>query len=134
MQSGQFDEPVGLAFSGNGSLYVADTWNQRIQEFSIDENLNFTYIKSWEIFGWYGQSLDNKPYLTVDQKGNLFVTDPEAYRILEFDAEGNFIGYFGDFSQGADGFNLPASAAVDPNGGIWVTDAGNGRIMHFSLP
>ena len=134
MQPGQFDEPVGLAFSGNGSLYVADTWNQRIQEFSIDENLNFTYIKNWEIFGWYGQSLDNKPYLTIDQKGNLFVTDPEAYRILEFDAEGNFIGYFGDFSQGADGFNLPASAAVDPNGGIWVTDAGNGRIMHFSLP
>ncbi len=134
MQPGEFDEPVGLAFAPNGHLYVADTWNQRIQVFSIDENLNFNYVTGWEIYGWYGQSLDNKPYLAINKNGNVFATDPEANRILEFTADGNFIRYFGDFSQGADGFNLPTAITIDEHGGLWISDAGNSRIMHFTLP
>ncbi|MGB9668820.1 MAG: NHL repeat-containing protein, partial [Anaerolineales bacterium] len=134
MQPGEFDEPVGLAFAPNGQLYVADTWNQRVQVFSIDENLNFSFVTSWDIYGWYGQSLDNKPYIAIDQNNHVFITDPEAYRILEFTGEGNFIRYFGDFSQGADGFNLPTSIAIDQNGGLWISDTGNNRIMHFTLP
>ena len=134
MQPGEFDEPVGLAFAPNGQLYVADTWNQRVQVFSIDENLNFSFVTSWDIYGWYGQSLDNKPYIAIDQNNHVFVTDPEAYRILEFTGEGNFIRYFGEFSQGADGFNLPTSIAIDQNGGLWISDTGNSRIMHFTLP
>lgn len=134
LQPGEFDEPVGLAISPEGVLYVTDTWNQRVQAFAIDEQLNFTYIASWDIIGWYGQSLDNKPYIAVDQSGNVYVTDPEGYRILEFTAEGTFLRYWGDYSTGEDGFNLPISLAFDSTGGVWVTDSGNGRIMHFTLP
>jgi hypothetical protein len=34
-----------------------------------------------EIVAWYGQSLDNKPYLAVDNTGNLYTSDPEDYRV-----------------------------------------------------
>jgi DNA-binding beta-propeller fold protein YncE len=134
LQPGEFDEPVGIAVSSDGQLFVADTWNQRVQAFALDENLNFNFLTSWEIFGWFGQSLENKPYIAVNSDNHVFVTDPEAYRILEFSADGTFIRFWGDYSTGADGFNLPASIAIDPTGGVWVTDAGNGRIMHFTLP
>jgi predicted membrane-bound mannosyltransferase/DNA-binding beta-propeller fold protein YncE len=131
---GQFDEPVGLAVSNDGKLYVADTWNQRVQVFIPGTNNDFIPLTSWDIAGWYGQSLDNKPYLAVDSQGDVFVTDPEGYRILQFNSQGDFIQYWGTYSQGPDGFDLPASVAVDLDHGVWVSDAGNNRVMHFTLP
>ena len=82
LQPGQFDEPVGLAFDEHSNLYVADTWNQRVQVFiRAGDDLTFTPLTQWDIAGWYGQSLDNKPYIAVDRQGHVFITDRMA-RIL----------------------------------------------------
>jgi streptogramin lyase len=91
-------------------------------------------LKSWDVSGWYGQSLDNKPYIGVDQDGHLFAADPEGYRILEFTTQGQFVQYWGDYSTNPDGFDLPSAVGADSQGGVWVSDTNNGRIMHFSLP
>jgi DNA-binding beta-propeller fold protein YncE len=133
LEPGQFDEPVGLAVDEAGQVYVADTWNQRIQVFSPDGAGGYFPVNSWDVTGWYGQSLDNKPYIGVDQQGHLFVADPESYRILEFQTTGTFMRYWGDYSTGPDGFDLPSAVAADLEGGVWVSDTNNGRVMHFTL-
>ncbi len=132
--SGQFNEPVGLALDTDGILYVADTWNQRIQSFSPDDLGSFQPLNSWDVFGWYGQSLDNKPFLAADDQVHLFAADPEGVRVLEFTGDGEIVRYWGDYSEGNDGFSLVGAIAVDAQGDMWVTDAGNSRVMHFSLP
>jgi DNA-binding beta-propeller fold protein YncE len=132
---GQFDEPVGLAVDPDGHILVADTWNQRVQVFNPDYvNKSFTFIREWNIVGWYGQSLENKPYLVVDHLKNVYISDPEGYRILQFNTEGEFIRYWGDFGTGLDGFNLPTGMSLDGKGGLWVADAGNHRLLHFTPP
>lgn len=131
---GQFSEPVGLALDDQDNLYVADTWNQRIQSFAPDGQGGYTPQSSWDVFAWFGQSLDNKPYLAADDAGNVFATDPEGNRVLQFTSDGDVVRYWGDFSLGPDGFDLLGAIATDPQGGVWVTDAGNGRLMHFTLP
>jgi streptogramin lyase len=118
----------------SGKVYVVDTWNQRIQVMQPDGTGGYTSFKEWDIVGWYGQSLDNKPYVGVDNQGHVFVTDPMGYRVLEFDDQGQFIQYWGDNGTGADGFNIPQGIFVDKAGSIWVADSGNSRVMHFSLP
>ncbi|HTX90068.1 MAG TPA: flippase activity-associated protein Agl23 [Anaerolineales bacterium] len=132
---GQLEEPVGLAFDSAGNLYVADTWNQRIQVFAPDaDRTTYTSTLQWEIAGWTGESLDNKPYLAVDQQGHVFATDPESFRVLEFTTDGQFIHTWGDFGTGPDKFGLTSGIAVDAQGRIWVSDTANNRLMRFTLP
>ena len=114
-------------------VYVADTWNQRIQVFREVDGM-FVPERMWEIAGWYGQSLDNKPYLAVDDQGMVFVVDPEGYRVLQFTSQGEFVRYWGDLGNSNETFGMTGSVAIDPQGGVWVTDTGNSRLMHFNLP
>jgi predicted membrane-bound mannosyltransferase/sugar lactone lactonase YvrE len=130
---GQFDEPVGLAVSQN-RVFVVDTWNQRVQQFEkLDDSAGFVPENSWDVYAWFGQSLDNKPYITIDGD-NVFLTDPEGYRILQFNQQGEFIQGWGKFSVDTDGFGLAAGVTVDGAGNVWVSDASNNRLLRFFLP
>jgi DNA-binding beta-propeller fold protein YncE len=132
---GQFDEPVGLALDQFDTLFVADTWNRRVQSIWFDaQTKSASPITWWDIYGWYGQSLENKPYIAVGPNGNIFITDPEGYRVIQFDPAGNYVRNWGSYSPGIDGFGLPVGIAVDAEGGIWVSDAGNSILLHFTMP
>lgn len=132
MEKGMLDEPVGIAVEPDGNVYVADTWNQRVQVF-VPDSTGRSYFSSieWEIGGWYGQSTDNKPYLAVDGYGNVYVGDPEGYRVLVFDSLGDFKYTWGAYSAGIDGFGLVSGIAAAPDGTVWVSDASNNRILQF---
>jgi len=135
LDPGQFDEPVGVAVDQNGTVYVTDTWNQRIQTFtpSADKTV-FTPERQWEVFGWYGQSLENKPFIAVNKEGHVFVTDPELYRVIEFTSDGEVVRTWGDFGESPTTFGLASGIAVDAEGHIWVTDGQFNRVMRFTLP
>jgi predicted membrane-bound mannosyltransferase/DNA-binding beta-propeller fold protein YncE len=129
-----FNEPVGLAAGQDGLLYIADTWNQQIVVVEeVAENI-FSLAYSWAIDGWYGESLNNKPYLSVSADGRVFVSDPEGYRILEFDPAGEFIQTWGTFGAEANTFTLPTGIAAGTDGGVWVSDTGANHLMYFQVP
>ena len=135
LDPGQFDEPVGITLDASGKVYMADTWNQRVQVFAPDATgKNYSPALAFDINGWFGQSLDNKPFIAVDQAGNIYVTDPEGYRVLEFTSDGKIIRGWGDTGDPADTLGLPSGIAIDAQGHVWVSDAGNNRIMRFTMP
>jgi len=133
-EPGQFSEPVDVKVGADGNVYVTDTWNQRVQVFSpiSADGLQFAPLLQWDINGWQSQSLDNKPFLTLGRNGNVFVTDPEGYRVLEFTSTGQIVRLWGDIGSENFAFGLPSGLAADPQGHIWVSDAGNHRLMRFN--
>ncbi len=128
---GQFEEPVGLAMGPDGRLYVADTWNQRIQVFEESSPNQFQAVDEWPMEAWFGQSLDNKPYLAAAPDGHVCASDPEGYRILCFSPDGKFDMAWGDYGQGPGQMDLPTGLIFDPDCRAWVVDTGNNRLERF---
>lgn len=132
-EAGQFDEPVGIDVSDTGVVAVADTWNRRVQLFSLDDSgLIYSQIGEFEVDAWYGQSLDNYPYLAFSPKGTIVVSDPEGGRILEFSLTGDFIQGWQDLSISSDLISRPYGLDFDGQGNLWVSDASINMIMEFN--
>ncbi len=135
MGVGQFDEPVGIAVDDQGRVYIADTWNMRVQVMIPDgDSLTYSTNLEWDVNAWYGDSLDNKPFLAVDSRYHTFVADPVTGRVLEFSPQGIFMRAWGGYGSGSNEIGIVGGLAVDPEGRVWVSDALNNRLMRFTLP
>lgn len=128
---GQLDEPSGLALHPDGRLFVADTWNQRVSVF--DRNGEFRY--AFPVRAWYND-LGNRPYLAIDaDRDLLYVTDPDAGRVLVYNTAGDCLGSFGqpaDTNPNEAQFMTASGIATAPDGTVFISDAGAGRVLRFT--
>ena len=124
---GQMFEPVGLVEGNNGDVFLVDTWNGRIQQFTNDL---FAYGE-WQVDAWSGNSINNKPYAATDRDGRIYVTDPEGYRVLIFSAQGEYLARFGTFGTDSNSFGLPNGIFIDSEDYIYIADSANNRLLKF---
>jgi sugar lactone lactonase YvrE len=129
---GTLNEPWGVAVGPDGSVYVSDTWNHRIQKFDADGK----FIKMW---GTFGQSDANTPSalygprgIAVDAKGHVYVADTGNKRIVIFDSDGKFLAQFGSEGFDVGQFSEPTDVQLDAQGNLYVTDTWNQRVQVFS--
>ena len=112
-----FRDLTAVAIAGE-DVYVADTWNGRVEKFGLDG--------TWKgaaagLFGPRG--------LAVAGNGDVWVSDTGNHRLVHYDPTLKTIETLGHQGSGADEFSSPVGIAIAPAGTIYVADTGNRRIV-----
>ena len=134
LEAGKLDEPVGIDIADDGRVYIADTWNYRVQVFTPDASgLQYQSVNMWDVDAWSSDTLDNKPYLALDESGNVYLTDPDRGRVIVFDSEGQFIRVWGGFDNTYT-MNVISGVTIGDDGSVWVSDALSNVLLKFVVP
>jgi DNA-binding beta-propeller fold protein YncE len=129
--NGQFNDPLGIAVNATGYVYVADTYNDRIQEFTSTG----TYMTQWggPLTGGTGNGQFIYPDgIAVNATGYVYVADTLNNRIQEFDPSGTYVTQWGSSGTGNGQFNQPYGIAMNASDYIYVADSINSRIQVFT--
>ncbi|QJD86852.1 S-layer homology domain-containing protein [Cohnella herbarum] len=129
---GSFDNPSGVAVDGAGNVYVADTFNHRIQKRDAATG-TWSVINTKTDGPGTGLGEFNSPRaVAVDTAGNVYVADTDNNRIQVFAASAGMQAEWkiiGDPAQ----FKHPKGLAVDHNGNVYVADTDNNRIRKLDV-
>ncbi len=138
--------PAGLAVDSDGNLYIADRGNHRVRKVSVDGTI--TTVAGGTQPGYSGDmgvatqaALKSPVDVTVDQDGNLYISDSGNNRIRKVDLSGLITTvagsgsrkYDGDDQQALDAGMSPSGIALDGAGGLLIADTRNHRIRLVDL-
>ena len=144
--------PSSTAFDPHGNLWVADTNNNRILEFTppfyTDEPASIALGQPNMHDNGFGSttptSLSSPTDIAFDPHGNLWVADNGNNRILEFTppfytdepasmAIGQLDLYSHNYGPSSTSLQGPIGITFDPHGNLWVADTAYSRILEFPV-
>lgn len=137
----QFNQPVGLAMSGSGILFVADSQNHRIR--AINPGGNVVTYAGLGTPGFTDGVASAARFrvprgLAINGSGILYVADSENHRIRVVATDGSVSTLAGTGTAGsANGagtvaqFNVPEGIATDAAGFVYVTEAAGHAIRRI---
>jgi sugar lactone lactonase YvrE len=138
----KFNNPIGVAVTGSGVIYVSDALNNRIRAIS-GTGLVSTFAGSGATGLVNGQGTAaqfNTPRaLTVDSSGNIYLVDYNNNRIRKITNTGAVTTLSGTGAFGAVNgvgtvatFKYPEGIAVDASGNSFVADVTNNSIRKIT--
>jgi len=125
---GEFVHPHGVTVAPDGSVYVIDMANHRIQKFTSEG----VFVSQLGAEGSGDGQFDQPIGVAVTSDGSVYVTDWGNNRIQKFTSEGVFVSQWGTEGTGDGEFYAPQGVAVASDGSVYVSDGGNSRIQKFT--
>jgi tripartite motif-containing protein 71 len=143
---GQFDftafgwgghNEAAITFAPDGTFYVADPGNHRIQKFGPDR----TFLTAWGSEGKEPGQLITPIDLVVDEQGRVYVLDsyrnrspaePGTGAVQVFDADGQFLAEWGEPGSEPRQLKGPFGIGLAPDGTVLVAELDNNRVQRFT--
>jgi len=127
----QFIVPHGLRVDAQDHLWVTDVGTHQVFELSHEGQV----LRGFGTAGEPGADAThfNQPTdVAVAPDGTFYVSDGYGNsRVVQFGADGSFVGAWGTPGNGPGQFDTPHSIALDAETRIYVADRGNARIQRF---
>ncbi|OMF04359.1 hypothetical protein BK127_33680, partial [Paenibacillus sp. FSL H7-0331] len=134
---GEFNNPKGVAVDSSGNVYVADTWNHRIQKLTIATGVWSEWKKSGSGNGSGLGEFYMPSSVAIDSSGNVYVGDTNNHRIQKLNGSTSVWSEWkksgGGSGSGLGEFNNPLHIAVDSSDNVYVADTNNHRIQKLTV-
>ncbi len=132
-----------IAFAPDGSFYIADVGNHRIQKFGPDRQ----FLTAWgsEVDTAREERDPGQFYtvidLVVDEQGQVYVLDsyrndsrsePGTGAVQVFDADGQFLAEWGEYGSEPGQLSGPFGIGLDLDGSILIAEFDNNRVQRFT--
>jgi DNA-binding beta-propeller fold protein YncE len=124
---GTFYAPTNVAVDRQGNIYVADTWNYRVQVLGPGGRFN-------RMFGAQGDrpgEFIRPKGIAVDSEGHIYVADAEFNNFQVFSPEGHPLLAVGSLGTDPGQFALVAGLFIDARDRIYTTEMFHGRVQVF---
>jgi tripartite motif-containing protein 71 len=113
-----FSNANDLEFDADDHLYVADSWNDRIQKFDPQGRVE----RIWQPAGGYDIAVDARQDVYLATQNNL---------IEKFGPAGDLLLSWGSEGSQPGEFDIPQAIETDAEGNVWVGDWFNRRVHKF---
>ena len=115
-----FNLPLQAATTSDGTLYVVDGGNFRIQKISKEGK----FTGNFGTIGRRSGQFSRPKGIATDKDGNIYVVDTAFGNLQIFNPNAELLLYLGEraTSGGPGRFSLPAGVDVDENGKIYIVD------------
>lgn len=124
---GDFSKPAGVAVDPEGNLYVADTYNNRIEIFDADGQFVSTFGKAGDGPGYFARPKG----VAIDGDGHIWVADGVQDRVQVFNKEGQLLISFGGHGLLPGQFQGLVGIAIDKQNRVFTTEIFPGRAQQF---
>jgi sugar lactone lactonase YvrE len=131
---GVLQEPVGIAPGMDGMLYVCDVGMKRVAAFTPQGR----FVRQLSLLGWKAASDAAvswiEPYVAVDAKGFVYVSDSTTNTIHRFEPGGRAVAQAGGEGNAPGQLRGPKGIAVDSQGNLYIADSYNHRVVKARFP
>jgi len=142
-----FNGPRGLAFDSVGSLYIADSANNRIRKIYVDGTVatvvgDGNAVTAGDLGPATASSLYQPVSIAFDTTGNLYIAERSGNVIRKVATTGTITTVAGTGKSGkptsetglatSQPLNTPQGVAWDPAGSLLIADSANSRIRRLT--
>ena len=125
--AGDFARPTNVAVDKEGNVYVADTFNDRIESFDAEGNFIRQFGKAGDGPGYFARPKG----VAIDADGHVWVADAVQDRVQVFTPEGQLLIYMGGHGLLPGQFNTVAGLVIDKNNRVITSEQYPGRVQIF---
>jgi DNA-binding beta-propeller fold protein YncE len=119
-EKGEFNLPRDTVVAPDGSVYVVDSGNFRVEKFTPDGK----FLNTFGAIGRQSGQFSRPKEIAADKDGNVYIVDAAFGNFQIFDSTGQLLLAVGTRSNtdGPAKYSLPAGIAIDDDGRIYVVD------------
>jgi sugar lactone lactonase YvrE len=140
----QMNDPIGIAFDGEGRAWIADELNGRIRRVNVDGSIE-TIVGGGSVHPGDAArpvpgtklALSHPSYIAIDDVGNVYFSDFVENVVMRIASSGRVTrvagtgegGYSGDGRPATEAeLSFPTGLALDGSGNLYISDSDNHRI------